>query len=59
MAKKKEDKRVNNGGKRESTGRKPIPEQEKKKTLSFYVKSKHIETARKLIQPIVDKLNKK
>lgn len=59
MAVKKVDKRLNNGGKRKKTGRKPIDQSEKKKTLSFYVKNKHIEIARKLIQPIVDKLNKK
>lgn len=53
------DKRINNGGSRPGSGRKPKPDDEKKLTISFYVKKKHKQTAIAKIQPIVDRLNKK
>jgi len=53
----KEDKRKNNGGARVGTGPKLKDEMEKKVTVSFQIKRKHIETAKAKIQPIVDKIN--
>jgi hypothetical protein len=55
---KKVDRRKFNGGVGNS-GRKKLTEGEKKQTLSFYVKGKHIKTAREKIQPIIDRLNAK
>lgn len=53
------DKRKYNGGARTGTGPKPIDPKEKKVMVPFYIKKKHVETAKKKIQPIVDKLNSK
>lgn len=54
-----EDKRKNNGGPRTGSGRPPVADNEKKVTVSFYIKSKHLAIARAKIQPIVDKINSK
>ncbi len=54
-----EDKRKNNGGKRANTGPKTIDEMEKKVTVSFYIKKKHVEAAKAKLQPLVDKINSK
>lgn len=53
----KTDLRKYNGGDRPGSGRKSLPDDEKKVTVNFYIKKKHIEKARKRIQPIVDKIN--
>ncbi len=53
------DKRKNNGGARVGTGPKPIDEIEKKVTVFFYIKKKHVETAKAKLQPLVDKINSK
>ena len=53
------DGRKYNGGARAGTGPKLKDEMEKKVTVSFYIKRKHIEAAGKKIQPIVDKFNSK
>jgi len=58
MAKGKLDLRKNNGGKG-NVGRKTMPFEERKQTLIFYIKAKHMDKARDLMQPIVDKLNSK
>ncbi len=47
------------GGARAGTGPKPIDENEKKVTVSFYIKKKHVEAAKAKIQPLVDKINSK
>lgn len=51
------DKRKNNGGARPGSGRAPINPDEKKVTVIFYIKKKHIEKAKKQLQPIVDSIN--
>lgn len=53
------DKRKYNGGPRPGSGRETIDPEEKKVPVPFYVKKKHIATAKEQIQPIVDKINKK
>lgn len=55
----KDDKRKNNGGARPGSGPKPKPEGERKVTLSFQVKQKHVATTRPKIQIIIDKINAK
>ena len=59
MAKKKE----NRGGAREGAGRKKgilsVEPQNKKVPVSFSVKQKHKEEFKKLVNPIVKKINKK
>lgn len=55
----KEDKRKMNGGARLGTGPKPKDEMEKKVTVSFQIKRKHVEAAKAKIQPVVDKINSK
>lgn len=45
--------------KKTNSGRKELPDEEKKKSVIFYVKQKHISEAKRKIQPIVDELNKK
>lgn len=55
----KEDKKKNRGGARIGTGPKPIDENEKKVTVSFYIKKKHVEAAKAKLQPLVDKINSK
>jgi hypothetical protein len=55
----KQDKRKLNGGARAGSGPKPIDENEKKVTVSFYIKKKHVEAAKEKIQPIVDNINSK
>ena len=51
-------KKETRGGARDGAGRKSKPGAEKKVTVIFYIKQKHVETARAKIQPIVDRLNK-
>ncbi len=53
------DKRKNNGGARSGTGPKLKNENEKKVTVSFYIKKKHVEAAKAKLQPLVDKINSK
>lgn len=53
------DKRKNNGGAGRGQGRKPVDEMEKKVTVPFQIKRKHVEAAKAKIQPIVDRINKK
>jgi hypothetical protein len=48
----------NRGGARPNSGPKKIDPQEKKVTVAFYIKRKHVEKAKKKIKPIVDKINK-
>ena len=55
----KEDKRKNNGGARPGTGPKKLPPGEKKVTVPFQIKQKHVEKAKVKIQSIVDKINSK
>jgi hypothetical protein len=55
----KTDKRKYNGGSGRGAGRKEIDPEEKKVVVPFYIKKKHIETAKKKIQPIIDKINLK
>lgn len=55
----KEDKRKNNGGARLGTGPKPKDEMEKKVTIGFQIKRKHIEAAKAKLQPLIDKINSK
>ena len=55
MAKKKETR----GGAREGAGRKTILEEEKKVPVSFSVKKKYKEEFKKLVNPIVKKINNK
>jgi hypothetical protein len=47
------------GGARPGSGRHPKPEEEKKVTVAFQIKKKHVEIAKEKIQPIVDKINSK
>jgi hypothetical protein len=47
------------GGARAGSGPKPIDENEKKVTVIFYIKKKHVEAAKAKLQPIVDKINAK
>lgn len=56
---KKIDNRKYNGGARPGTGPKPKVPDEKKVTVSFQIKRKHIEVAKAKIQPIVDRINLK
>ncbi len=51
------DNRKNNGGARLGTGPKPKNPDDKKVTVPFQIKRKHVETAKAKIQPIVDKIN--
>lgn len=53
----KEDKRKNNGGARLGTGPKLKDEQEKKVTVNFQIKRKHVEFAKAKLQPLIDKIN--
>lgn len=53
------DKRINNGGARPGSGPKPKDEQEKKVTVSFQIKRKHVEAAKAKLQPLIDKINSK
>ena len=57
MAKKKEDGRKNNGGLGD-VGRKAIPDDQKRKPLTFYIVTNKHEEAKQKILPIVEKLNK-
>jgi hypothetical protein len=52
-------KKEKRGGANRGQGRKVIDPEEKKKAIFFYVKAKHVEKAKKQIQPIVDKINSK
>jgi hypothetical protein len=49
----------NRGGAREGSGRKTKTEEEKKVPVSFSVKKKHKEEFKKIVTPIVNKINKK
>lgn len=53
------DKRKFNGGARPNPGPKPKAADEKKEYVYFYVKHKHVKTAKEKIQPIIDDLNSK
>lgn len=53
------DKRKFNGGARTGTGPKPKDEMEKKVTVSFQIKRKHVEAAKAKLQPLIDKINSK
>ena len=55
---KKVDRRKFNGG-IGNTGRKKLAPDQRKQTLSFYIKAKYADKAREKIQPIIDKLNAK
>ena len=55
----KEDKRKLNGGARAGTGPKPKDEQEKKVTVAFQIKRKHVEAAKAKLQRLIDKINSK
>ena len=52
------DKRNNNGGKREGSGAKEKKPDEKRVQIVFGVKKKHESKAKKLINPIIKKINK-
>jgi hypothetical protein len=52
-------KKENRGGGNRGQGRKEIDPEEKKVAVPFYVKKKHVATAKEQIQPIVDKINNK
>lgn len=45
------------GGARPNSGPKKKDPQEKKVTVAFYIKRKHVEKAKAEIKPIVDKIN--
>jgi hypothetical protein len=45
------------GGARPGTGPKPMKVEERKVTVPFYIKRKHVAEAKRIIQEIVDKLN--
>lgn len=49
----------NRGGARLGSGPKLIDEMEKKVTVSFYIKKKHVEAAKVKLQALVDKINSK
>jgi len=53
----KEDKRKLNGGARIGTGPKLKDEQEKKVTVAFQIKRKHVKAAKVKLQPLIDKIN--
>lgn len=53
----KEDKRKLNGGARLGTGPKLKDDQEKKVTVAFQIKRKHVASAKSELQPLVDKIN--
>lgn len=55
----KKDLRKNNGGARVGAGAKPKSEAEKRVTVSFQIKKKHVDNAKAKIQPIVNKINLK
>ena len=57
MTLEKLDKRVNNGGSRIGAGAKRKNPEEKKVTIPFQIKRKHIEKAKKLLKPLVDEIN--
>ena len=57
--KKAKDNRKYNGGAREGSGRLPIDPEEKKVTVPFQIKRKHIAKAKTIIQKIVDEINSK
>jgi hypothetical protein len=45
------------GGARPNSGPKKKDPKEKKVTVAFYIKRKHVEKAKAKIKPIVDKIN--
>ncbi len=47
------------GGAREGAGRRFIDPMEKKVTVAFQIKRKHIVAAKDKLQPIIDKINSK
>lgn len=55
------DGRKSNGGPNRGGGRKKgkrlVSDKDKKQTVPFQVKAKHVEKAKLLIQPIVDEIN--
>jgi len=53
------DNRKKNGGSRIGSGQKKLPDGEKKVTVSFQIKEKHVQIAREAIQKIVDEINNK
>lgn len=53
----KNEKRNPRGGARPNSGPKKKDPQEKKVTVAFYIKRKHVEKAKAEIKPIVDKIN--
>jgi len=55
--KNKTDNRKNNGGARAGSGKKALPDGEKKVTVSFQIKSKFVGKAKLELQKIVDKIN--
>ena len=52
-----DDNRRFNGGARPGSGKKKLPEGEKKITVSFQVKQKYVELARVKIQKLIDEIN--
>ena len=53
------NKTENRGGARAGSGAKPIDENEKKITVSFYIKKKHIAEIKPILRKIVDEINMK
>jgi len=51
-------KKENRGGANRGQGRKSMPDEEKVFPVAFQIKKKHRDEARKIIQPIVDEINK-
>lgn len=51
------DKRKSNGGRRKGAGRLKLPPEEKKLSVTFQIKKKHVKTATEFITPYLDKLN--
>lgn len=54
----KTDKRKYNGGNRPGSGRNPVPDEEKKVPITFYIKRKCLEF-KVQIQNLVDKINER
>lgn len=53
------DKKPTRGGARENAGRTALPDDEKKVTVSFQIKKKHVAAAKAKLQPIINRMNKK
>lgn len=51
------DGRKNNGGARAGAGKKAMNPKEKKVTVPFQVKRKHVSNAKAALQPLIDMIN--